>query len=35
MSALGHSLPSNSAPVPINVRFAPKADIRGRNLIVR
>jgi hypothetical protein len=25
MSALGHSLPTHSAPVPINVRFAPKA----------
>jgi len=34
MSAVGHERPSHSAPVPINARFGPKADKRGRNWIV-
>jgi hypothetical protein len=31
MSALGHSLPIHSAPVPINVRYASESD---RNIAV-
>jgi hypothetical protein len=28
MSALGHSLPIHSAPVPTNVRYAPNSDAK-------
>ena len=35
MSALGHSRPNHSAPVPNNVRYCPKPDKRGCGRIVR
>jgi hypothetical protein len=34
-AASGHSLPTHSAPAPTNVRFAPKANIRGCGWNVR
>ncbi len=32
MSALGHSLPIHSAPVPTNVRYAPNSDQNGGSM---
>jgi hypothetical protein len=29
LTVVGHSLPTHSAPVPINVRFAPLATKKG------